>query len=129
VAHTHSRVDGDEVLTWNVEKLWDAAARLPVQVVPLQQVLHLLDDVCWTSSKPRPGVWEDIWHAKRIFETNLDYPIILSADGQLMDGAHRLAKAWVFGQEHVRVVRFETDPEPDLRRPKATVDGPSANAA
>lgn len=117
MAHTFSTGNEQEVRTWNVERLWEAAANLPVRTVPLEELLHHLDDTCWAYSEPRPGVWNDIHHAKRIFETDLAYPIILSADGELMDGAHRLAKAWIFGYKQIQVVQFEIDPEPDERRP------------
>lgn len=49
---------------------------------------------------------------------NLSYPIILSAEGYLMDGGHRIAKAWLQGVKEIRAVQFEIDPEPDEVRPK-----------
>jgi len=118
VTHTYSTGTETEVLVWNVETLWKAAAELPVQTVPLSEAVQHLDHVNWAYSQPRPGVWNDIHHAKRIFETDLTYPIILSSGGSLMDGAHRLAKAWILKHETVKIVRFEVDPEPDDRRPK-----------
>jgi hypothetical protein len=45
--------------------------------------------------------------------TSLEYPIILSSDGRVMDGMHRVVKALVRGFETVEAVRFTTDPEPD----------------
>ena len=50
-------------------------------------------------------------HARRIQEADLAYPIILSADGRLMDGGHRLAKAWLRGL-------FAGRPPPDRNAPK-----------
>lgn len=79
---------------------------------------HILDQINWAYSQPRPGAWNDVHHANRVFATDLGYPIILPADGGPMDGAHRLAKAWILGHETVKVVRFEADPEPDERRLK-----------
>ena len=118
ISHTCSSETETEVLIWNVSTLWTAAAHLPVQSVPLADVVGQLDDVNWAYSQPRPGVWNDVHHAKRIFETDLAYPVILSATGSLMDGAHRLAKAWILGHKTIDVVRFDVDPEPDERRPK-----------
>ena len=43
----------------------------------------------------------------------MQYPLILSADGGLMDGGHRLAKAWLLGYDMIAVVQFWHDPEPD----------------
>jgi hypothetical protein len=52
-------------------------------------------------------------HAHRINTVDLTYPVILSADGGLMDGGHRIAKAYLLGQPTVRARRFATDPDPD----------------
>ena len=51
--------------------------------------------------------------AKRVLEADLSHPVILSADGSLFDGSHRIAKAWVLGHETIQVVRFRENPEPD----------------
>ena len=48
-----------------------------------------------------------------IKETDLSYPIILSSDGRVMDGMHRVAKALLGGQETIEAVQFSQDPEPD----------------
>ena len=48
-----------------------------------------------------------------IEETDLRYPIILSSDGRVMDGMHRVAKALLEGQETIETVKFSQDPEPD----------------
>ena len=52
-------------------------------------------------------------HARRIFDADLAYPVILCAEGRLMDGGHRLAKAWMEGREEIAAVRFAVTPEPD----------------
>ena len=65
-------------------------------------------------------VWEHVLtprvvveHMRRILDADLKYPIILSSDGWVMDGCHRLAKALAEGRETVTVVQFQTDPPPD----------------
>jgi hypothetical protein len=55
-----------------------------------------------------------VQHAQRIQDVDLAYPIILSADGHVMDGMHRVAKAWMLGQSTITAVQFEHDPPPDL---------------
>ncbi len=56
-------------------------------------------------------------HAQLILEADCDYPIILSAEGHVMDGMHRVAKACLLGLEEVPAVQFATDPEPDYIEP------------
>ena len=49
----------------------------------------------------------------RLTQIDLAFPIILSADGSVMDGMHRVAKAVRAGHDGIDAVRFERDPEPD----------------
>lgn len=53
-----------------------------------------------------------IEHVKRVQECELKYPILLSPDGRIMDGVHRICKALIEGKQ-VRYVRFEKLPSPD----------------
>jgi len=43
------------------------------------------------------------------------YPIILGADGRLMDGMHRVARAVLDGRSTITAGRFQEDLEPDYR--------------
>jgi hypothetical protein len=71
------------------------------------------DENCWFGSSDPPTCRAVARHAQRIWEADLAHPIILSANGGLMDGGHRIARAWLNGQTEVRAVRFAVDPEPD----------------
>ncbi len=46
-------------------------------------------------------------------DADLAYPIILAADGVVMDGMHRVAKALRAGMTDIEAVQFNTDPPPD----------------
>jgi hypothetical protein len=52
-------------------------------------------------------------HLRLIEATDLRFPIILGADGRVMDGMHRVAKAVLEGRETIDAVQFEVDPDPD----------------
>jgi hypothetical protein len=52
-------------------------------------------------------------HMKLTEEADLSFPIILSQDGDIMDGRHRVAKAAWQGRTEIEAVQFERDPEPD----------------
>lgn len=43
----------------------------------------------------------------------MSFPIILSADGRIMDGMHRVGKAYLRGQKYIKAVQFTKDPELD----------------
>ncbi|GAA1875899.1 ParB/RepB/Spo0J family partition protein [Lapillicoccus jejuensis] len=96
---------------WWTPTLWAASGSLPVRPVPVSDFPEL-DEDCWFSGRA-PSVREVAEHARRIERADLAHPVILSAAGELMDGGHRLAKAWLLGLKHVDAVRFAVDPEPD----------------
>ena len=43
----------------------------------------------------------------------MDYPVILSEEGWVLDGWHRIAKAILQNQRYVKAVRFKKNPEFD----------------
>lgn len=51
-------------------------------------------------------------HIMRVNAVNMDDPVILDADGFIMDGWHRVARALAEGRETIRAVRFEMTPPP-----------------
>ena len=53
-----------------------------------------------------------IEHVKRVQDCDSKHPIILSPDGQILDGVHRICKALIEGKQ-VRYVRFKKLPSPD----------------
>ncbi len=44
---------------------------------------------------------------------DLRWPVILSGDGRVMDGMHRLAQALRQGRTHIAAVRFAQESPPD----------------
>ena len=109
----HSRIieDGRRAV-WYTARLWDLARDLPAFEVAIAD-LPEFDQDCWFGTERIPTCRAIAEHAHRIATADLSYPVILSADGRLMDGGHRLAKAWLAGHVHVRAVRFAVDPAPD----------------
>jgi hypothetical protein len=96
---------------WWTKALWAASAALPVVEVAIASIPEL-DEDCWFDGRA-PSCREVAEHARRIQEADLGHPVILSSEGRLMDGGHRIAKAWLEGRETVDAVRFSVDPEPD----------------
>jgi hypothetical protein len=48
-----------------------------------------------------------------MLDCDLAFPIILSSDGRVMDGMHRVGKALLQNYTEIEAVRFTQDPEPD----------------
>lgn len=116
-AHTYSsRVDG-ELHVWEVHRLWDLAAGLPTEQVAVEVFEDLLDGATWFKEGDRPTIRRVLDHMRKVLNANLDFPIILRPDGQLVDGAHRVARAALEGRASVGAVRLPSMPPPDRIEP------------
>src|SRR5215831_8609643 len=92
---------------WRMHQLWELAAGLPVKTVRLSE-LKGFDEVCWFGG-PRnlqPTVRAIAEHARDIFASDLSYPIILSPSGEVLDGWHRICKAYIEGIEELKAVQL-----------------------
>jgi hypothetical protein len=106
--------EGKNVLYWKASTLWKLSETMEIEHVPL-------DSFDWTNENfqcgnlSNPPLWRDIGdHAKRIMNADLQYPIVINSKGHVMDGMHRILKAYVFGLPTVKAVRFKEDPPRDM---------------
>lgn len=106
----HRRTVHGELHEWAAGDLWELARGLEVRTVDPTQVLDL-DRDGWFGSAP-PTARRVLEHMRRILDADLAHPIILDADGTIMDGAHRAAKAILLGLATVSVVQFASTPPP-----------------
>lgn len=107
----HSRAVPGGRAFYLTERLWTLVDDLPVESVPIDAIAEF-DQDCWFGDGPVTCRMV-AQHADRIQKADLGYPVILSSDGRLMDGGHRIAKAWLSGSTTIDAVRFRADPEPD----------------
>ncbi len=112
MAGRHSRPVAGGRGYWSAERLWDLTRDLPVREVPIAAIAEF-DRDCWFGPDRSPTCKAVAEHARRILAADLTFPIILAADGSLMDGGHRIAKAWLLGQATIAAVRFPGTPAPD----------------
>jgi hypothetical protein len=99
------------LLSWDVDRLVDLTRSLPPKRVPLSAIREL--DETWLG-EGEPATWRSmIDHIRLVDEADLAYPIILSADGRVMDGMHRVVKAAHLGHDSILAVQFDHDPPPD----------------
>jgi hypothetical protein len=108
----HNRQTKEGKCVWDVDRLIRLAQGLPTTTVPLDSILEF-DEVYWFDEQYRPTCRVVVSRLKRIQEADLTCPIILSTDGHVMDGMHRVAKAWLLGLTAIQAVQFVQDPEPD----------------
>jgi hypothetical protein len=100
-------------MAWDVDRLVKLTAGCPVHEVPLSEIREL-DEAFWFGDGTGATCRAVAEHARLIAATDLRYPIILSSEGRVMDGMHRVAKAWLEGHPSVKAVRFTSNPEPDF---------------
>lgn len=131
---------------YDVERLWDVAADLPIEVYDIRALEHCLAMGVWTddfnfeispfevvqyirnSSPQDPVPIELAYHVKAICTADLSYPILLHyEDGslQIADGNHRLARCHLdnVGYINVRILN-----NAQLERARIMVTGPAARA-
>lgn len=104
----HFRPGDAGLRAWDVDRLVALTKHLEPEAVPVASIREL-DEPYWGTMATR----EVAEHARLISECDLRYPIILSSDGRVMDGMHRVLKALLEGVSHIQAVRFTVDPEPD----------------
>ena len=109
----HFRQSKNGFYAWDIDKLVEKTKDLSVFQINLDDIKEL-DENFWYAGPGDLATCRSIAdHIKLVNETSLKYPIILSSEGRVMDGMHRVVKALLEGYETIKAVQFEIDPEPD----------------
>lgn len=93
--------------SWSVPRLFELARELPVMDIPL-------DHLCVHYAYENLTLRGMVTHMRAVNDADLEAPIILDEDGELMDGRHRIMKAMMLGVESIKAVRFDENPSPDV---------------
>lgn len=110
----HLRKSPRGLLAWDVDRLIALTRGLPAEEI-LLGAIHELDQPFWFGGETQAVTCRMVAnHAKLISEADLRYPIILGADGRVMDGMHRVAGAYIEGRDTILAVRMKIEPEPDF---------------
>jgi hypothetical protein len=99
------------LLAWDVDRLVELTRNFPRKPVPLTAIREL--DQPWSGDDEHQTWRAMLAHVQLMDEADLAYPIILSADGAVMDGMHRAAKAVRLGCHTIEAVQFDVDPPAD----------------
>ena len=108
----HFRKSNEGLLAWDVLKLIKLSKDLEVVQVQLSDIKEL-DETYWFGLGAPPVSKEIAQHAKQIYEADLSYPIILCPEGRVMDGMHRVCKAFLEAHTTILAVKLEELHEPD----------------
>jgi hypothetical protein len=113
--HYYFRPSEDGFDAWDVDHPVEASQDFPVVEMPLSSIDDI-DSVYWIGEDgSAPTVRILVSHMQLVKSANLDYPIIIGADGRVMDGMHRVAKALLEDRSTILAVTFDVQPEPDHR--------------
>jgi hypothetical protein len=97
---------------WDIDRLVALTRDFPRVQIALSDIREL--DEAFPADEKGVVTWRNVVrHMALIEAADPSYPIILGANGQVMDGRHRIAKAMLAGKTSIEAVQFTSDPEPD----------------
>jgi hypothetical protein len=100
---------------WDVDRLIQLSQNLPIEHVPIDDIAEI-DTVYWFDGQQEvPTIRRVVDHVLLIQDVDLSHPIILGADGRVMDGMHRVARVLLEGGATIAAVRFADHADPDYR--------------
>lgn len=108
----HFRESAKGLLAWDVLKLIALSKDFKVIQVPLSEIREL-NETYWFGLGAKPISIDIAQHAKQIYAADLSYPIILCPEGRVMDGMHRVCRAYLEKHESLLAVKFAELHEPD----------------
>lgn len=103
--HHHNQMSQLGQHHWSVARLIELSRDLPIIEIPLD---HLRVSYSYENLTLR----DFIMHMNAVTLADLNFPIILDEEGDLMDGRHRLMKAMFLGEKTIKAVRFQENPKP-----------------
>ncbi|MEM8655473.1 MAG: hypothetical protein AAGF36_12075 [Pseudomonadota bacterium] len=108
----HFRDSAQGLMAWDMRKIADTTQHLTPQNVPLSDIAEL-DEDWWFAhgTTPTPRAIAD--HMKLTQLADRSYPIILDAEGRLMDGMHRIVQSLLAGDTTIQAIRLPQTPPPD----------------
>ena len=110
----HSRQVGSDRHIWDVHRLMRASRDFEVEMVPLNHIAEADEDWWYSDDNAVTTPRSIAAHLALINEVDPRHPIILCAEGRLMDGMHRVVKAIAEGRTQIPAVRFCKTPAPDF---------------
>ena len=92
-AQYHFRMSPEGFCAWDVRRLIELTRSFPALRVALTEIREL-DGPYWAGEWDKPMTCRAVVdHARQMQEVDLAHPVILSSDGRVMDGMHRICKA------------------------------------
>jgi hypothetical protein len=110
----HLKPSPNGFYAWDVDKLIEKSKLLNVFNHPINNIKEVSENYWYQDKENIPTYESIINHLRLIQEADLKYPIILSSDGRVMDGMHRIAKAILENHKTIKAVKFLHEIQPDF---------------
>ena len=107
----HIRQVGEDTHVWDVNRLLRLHANVPTQAVALSQIAEIQQAYWFPNTHPTTA--DIVEHMRLVEAADLAYPILMDAEGKLMDGMHRVAKALLAGHSHIHAQLLPQTPAQD----------------
>jgi hypothetical protein len=113
ILYAAPRPDGSTPF-WRMPTIWAAAEGEPRVSLAIEG-LGILDAVVWFGGPDNvePTVRRIAERVRDICAADLSFPIITTRGGDVLDGAHRIAKAYLEGRTSIAAVVIDDWPPPD----------------
>lgn len=106
--HEFEKQKGDNIVVYCVRDLWFEAGRSGIREEV--NIEDFLSHTPWGDEPITP--YELAAHIKRVKEADISFPIIISPDGDVMDGYHRIVRCHMMEYDTIPAVRLTEWPEP-----------------
>lgn len=109
----HFRHVNGALHAWDVHRLIRLSRQIAPTLVRLDDIPEL-DQNWWHQDRADPPTPRSLAaHMALVQQADPSIPVLLCADGRLMDGMHRLVKAVLEQRKEVPARRFPVTPDPD----------------
>jgi hypothetical protein len=109
----HFRQGIQGLQAWDVDLLIDLTTHLTAIEHPLSEIRELDEPYWYDLEGDQPTCKSIAAHMRLVHAADLAYPIILCPTGRVMDGMHRVVKAFLEGRKCLLAYRLPVLPEPD----------------
>ena len=107
----HFRKSGDDILIWRVEPLLKFSFT-PMDLM-LARITEIFEPYWYEATEGIPTCISVLDHAAQVQRADLSYPILICENHRVIDGMHRVMKAYSEGKPTIRAHQI-TLPKPDF---------------